>query len=95
MLKPKILKVYETIIQTGRDIGYSKTEYRVYDNLKDMALNYGKNKNETYYDISVISSSKIKEIVDNELKKVNEEKEKLQYEKDLEKYNELKKKLGK
>jgi len=94
----KFLKVYTDVItgsMAGRNDGYPCTKYVVYNNIEQLAKNYGTKADEKYYNLEEIDLEKLANEVAL-IKKELEEKRKQEVIANKERqYEMLKKELGK
>lgn len=95
--QPKFLKLYEGVTSgtfMGREDGYPETKYVVYSDIRLLARDFGKQKDERYFVLVPMSAEQLDYNVKQELAAIEQEKQATQRQKDLAEFNRLKEKLG-
>lgn len=88
------LKIYDDVIESGRDMGYPCTEERIYSNIDDLARDYGTKKNERYYELTPVDYGKLRKAVEDSKKAQNKKEKEEERKRKLKEYNKLKKELN-
>lgn len=68
----KYLKIYEGIVEHGRDWGYPEQKRVVYSSPESLARNYGTQKNERYFKLEELDPTELRQMVKQEKEKIEE-----------------------